>query len=221
MLLFAPIKIALKIVSMLISALVVYVIVTAVQVGLAANAAASSTTAAPSASAIILLVPTQTTETPTPDLLGRLQETLALYQSNVGSQIDLVDSNASTLPQVQLGSSPYVPSGGTSAANQWLTTHGIPSSLIANIYTGSTFSSFTSIAQRVGSSSRVVIVADALEALWVSHVANSAGLRNVIIYAPLGSKQSVFHEFGGLWRQTVGVAVGRIIGFNHMSLTIQ
>lgn len=221
MLLFGPIKLVIKIISLAITAALVYLIVTAVQVGLASNAANGSAVGAPAASEIILLIPAQTSTTPTPDFVGRLQEALALYQGHIATNIDLVISSSSTLPQIQLGKNPGEPNNGTNAATQWLTSNGVPKTAIANNYFGSTYRSLQLIAQRLGSTAHVAIVDDAIETLWISHVAKSAGLTNVSIYPAVGSKELVVREFGNLWRQTAGVAVGRILGFNHMTLVVR
>lgn len=212
MLLFWPFKLAAKIVSLAISAIVVYLIYCGVQVVIASNASSApmATEAAPSA--IVVLIPDQTSTTPSADLLGRLTEARLLYQAGVAHQLVLLSTTTSA--PVQLGSAPLVLNGGLTGARAWLTTHGVPASAISTTGGASTYASFVSLTQQL-TNPRVAIVTDAVSAYWVLHAASTAGLVVTHVYPASASKRPVFQEMGSLWRQTTGVAVGRLFGYSR------
>jgi hypothetical protein len=71
---------------------------------------------------------------------------------------------------------------------------------------------FSRVEKRLGRGHRVLIVTDAINALYMEGVASAYGLRPEIV-SPSASKKIVFSQISPLFREATGVAVGRVIGF--------
>lgn len=215
MFLFAPIKWAFKVLGLLITATVVYLLVTGVQVVLAENSIGIGSSPTQKADAIIVLVPEQSVSAATPDLVDRLQETLLLLHNRVAGHVILVSTQKTALTStIQSSGSPSF-NAGLVSARTWLIAHGIPRSDIVGTFNGATYDALLSAARSISSANRVVIVTDAIDRLWVSHTAKTVGLNVGEIYAAIGSQRLFTSELNALWIQDSGVAAGRIIGFSH------
>ena len=217
MFLFAPIKWAIKILGLLITAAVAYLLVTGVQVVLAENSIGISSSPTQRVDAIVVLVPEQSASVATADLVARLQETLLLLQNRVASHVILVSTQKTGLTSLIHSSGSPSFNAGLESAKKWLITHGIPNSDVVGTFNGATYDALLSAARSISSANQVVIVTDAIDRLWVSHTAKSAGLNVERIYAAVGSQKLFINELGSTWLQTSGVAAGRIIGFSHTS----
>jgi hypothetical protein len=73
---------------------------------------------------------------------------------------------------------------------------------------------FSRVEKRIGRGRRVIVVTDAIDALYMKGVSAADGL-NPEVVAPRASKKSVFSQVSPLFRQATAVAVGRVIGFAH------
>jgi len=213
--LFAPIKWAIKILGLLITAVVVYLLVTGVQVVLAENSIGIGSSSTQKVDAIIVLVPEQSVSVPTPDLVARLQETLLLLQNRVASHVILVSTQKTGLTSsIHSSRSPSF-NAGLVSARTWLIAHGIPNSDVVGTFNGATYDALHSAARSISSANQVAIVTDAIDRLWVSHTAKAVGLNVGNVYAAIGSQGLFTSELDALWIQDSGVATGRIIGFSH------
>ncbi len=197
--LFFPIKIAMKLLSLLFSVVVVYLAVTAVQVILASRASASPG-AYPSAAAIVVLGASAPGGTPGQRYTDRLETGASLYGAHLASRVILTGDDPS-------GSSTSV----TSAGATWLEGHGIPSGAVTTLPASSAVGGLRGVDATLPTGSTVLVVTDAIDVLWTRGAAKSAGLSANVVPAAQ-SKVAAYSEVGPLWRETSGVAVGRIIG---------
>lgn len=200
--LFWPVKLAFRLVSLLVFAIIVYVVVSGVQVDLASNIPAG-TTGLNAAQAIVVLPGTLTAGAPSPDLLGRLQEALACYQDHLAPRL-VVTGGAATATE---------PSASTVARN-WLAQNGVPASALSEETASDATSAMGGLTALTGPSPNVILVTDAVATYWTRAVAKEKGITAQIAPAS-GSTVAFYREFGSLWNQASAVAVGRIIGFGR------
>jgi hypothetical protein len=73
---------------------------------------------------------------------------------------------------------------------------------------------FSGVEKRIGRGREVIVVTDAIDALYVKAVSAADGLHPEVV-APRASKKSVFSQISPLFREATAVAVGRVIGFAH------
>ena len=90
----------------------------------------------------------------------------------------------------------------------------MPGSRVEVLTSSNVTEELSSVAKRVGHENRVLIVTDAIDALWTEGVASGAGLQPEIS-SPPATKRFLTSELAALWREATGVAVGRIIGFHR------
>ena len=201
-LLFWPIRLAFRLVSLIVLAAVIYVVYSGVEVVLSSRTTSNARSI--SSSSAIVVLPTKITGTsPGPDFLGRLKEAAALYSARRAPTV-VVASPAATRSE---------PSG-ASVARHWLVNNGVPSSAILFVRADNSLTALSRSAALLGSRKHVIIVTDAIDAHWTKSAASADGLKATI--APgIGSKKFLFEELGALWRQSTAVAAGRIIGYGH------
>ena len=210
MFLFWPIKLAFRLVELLLGAVIVYLVVTAVQVAMAANVPSGSPAAAsaPKAAAIVVLGAAQPAGKPSADAAARLAEARALYR-------------AGRAPRLVVAQIEPLTGGVVGDAANWLTAHGVPVDQAYRIFADDTATQLRLAAASLGAKPAparpipVLIVTDAVDALWTERAAAQDGLAATIV-APSGAAVSV-HEIGPLWRETSAVAAGRIIGFSRVT----
>jgi uncharacterized SAM-binding protein YcdF (DUF218 family) len=202
--LLAPVKLALRILRLAILAAAVYVVVSGVQV-VEASHLPSAADAVDPASAIVVLGAPLVGREPGPDLTARLGQALALYRAHRAPQILLTDAD----------SPPGAPSA-ADAGRAWLLGEGVSPSALRALRTGGAASGLAQAAQLLGAHARVVLVTDAIDALFAKGLAAGAGLDPEVSPAT-GSERSLLAESGPLWRQATAVAAGRIIGYGRVS----
>ena len=197
--LFFPIRVAMKVVSLLITAAIAYLVLSAVQVVLASRASASPS-AYHDASAIVVLGAPAPGGTPGTDLTGRLDTAVALYGAHLSNRVLVTGSggNAASAGVVQ-------------ASSAWLAAHGVPSSAVGTVDSEDAIGGLKGAVTSLGHGASVLVVTDAIDVLWTKGAATSAGLMPQVVPAS-GSKVAIYTEIGPLARQTAGVAAGRIIG---------
>lgn len=215
MFLFAPIKWAVKILSLIIFGAVVYLLVTAVQVTLTEQSAPTAPIPNANESAILVLVPEQSLSVPSSDLLGRVQETLTLFQSRISQHIILVSALRQNPITAFEHHTQSTLNPGITAAHKWLLANGVKSADISSSVSSSTFGALKSITSETPPYKHIAVVTDAINRLWMSHLVAAAGLKTDGVYAARESKGLPIHNLASLWSQTTGVAAGRIIGFRH------
>jgi vancomycin permeability regulator SanA len=198
--LFAPIRWAIKLVSLLITAAVIYVIVSGVQVVGASNAVDTASAVAPAAAIIVIGAPL-VDGAPGPVLLARLEQALALYQATRAPRLVLTGATLA---------------GGSEPASEesWLTARSVPRQALTAAGGGSVIDDLTAAARVLGSGTSAIVVTDAIDTLWTTKTAAALGLEVSVSPDP-ASKKFVFDEIGPLWRQATAVAAGRIIGYKH------
>jgi uncharacterized SAM-binding protein YcdF (DUF218 family) len=205
-LLFAPIRWALKLVYFAVLAAVVYLVVSGFQVVFASHLPTGAASAR-KARAIVVLGAPVVNGSPGPDLTARLRQTLRLFDASRGPKVVVVGEAAS--PGV---------GAETTVARDWLVARGVPASSVATVTAPDASTGLTKVKSipgvGVGDGTSVIIVTDAIDALWTNGAASKAGLSAQVSPA-LGSEKAVYEELGALWRQATGVAVGRLIGYGH------
>lgn len=201
MFLFAPLRWALKLGYFAVLAAAVYVVVSAVQV-VSASHLPIAPTAVRRAQAIVVLGGSSPTGAQPPDL-SRLEQAHALYASG-------------RAPEVLVAGAPARPGGAdpTAAEQRWLAANGVPVKYTEPIRIADGAAALAAVDALLGPGAKVVVVTDAIDALWTKGAAARAGLAAQISPA-VGSELSFYREFGALWRQATGVAVGRLIGYSH------
>jgi len=201
-LLFWPIRFVFRIVSLLVLAAVAYLVYSGVEVVLASRAT-SDAEKIPSASAIVVLPAKVTGSSPGPDNLGRLTEVAALYAAHRAPTI-VVAAPAATRTE---------PSGVT-VARRWLVARGVPSAAILAVRATDSVIGLSRAAKLLGSRDQVIVVTDAIDALWTKDLAAGDHLKATIAPA-VGSKKLILEEIGALWRESSAVAAGRVIGYGR------
>ncbi len=204
MFLFAPIRWAFKLVYFAVLAAVVYVLVSAYQV-VSASHLPTSPTAVTSAQAIVVLgapaVSTPLGVQPGSDYHARLAQALALYRAHEAPEVVVAGTPAA------IGSPAEVPVG-----TSWLVGSGVARSSITDVVADDAASALSQVASLLPARAKVIVVTDAIDALWTKGAGSKTGL--VVQVSPAqGSERAFYQEFDQLWRQATGVAVGRLIGY--------
>jgi hypothetical protein len=204
MFLFAPIRWAIRLPVMLIVGAAAYVVVSGVQVLLASREVVPALSLGRPAAVVVLPAPL-VAGAPGADLTGRLEEALDLSRAGVASRIVVAGAPVR----------PGAPSP-SAVARAWLVARGVPPSAILALDAPTASATLSTLPAVLGASARVVVVTDALDALFVRGAAAGDGLEAVVEPA-VGSRGIGTSMFGQLWRQATGVAAGRVIGFSHVS----
>jgi len=191
MFLFWPVKLALRLVELAVTAAIVYLVVTGVQV-VQASHLPTSATATPHARAIVVLGVGSVSPT---DLAARLEQAGALYHAGVADKVLLAGPP---------GSSPRAAAGALLP--------GVP----ARPVFGAGDAGQLRAAEAVLGKGSVVVVTDAVNAMWTERAAREVGFTATVSPA-VGTERFVFQEIGALWRETSAVAVGRVIGYGRAS----
>ncbi len=200
MFLFAPIRWAFKLVYFAVLAAIVYVVVSGYQV-VSASHLPTSATAVPRAQAIVVLGAPAVGTAPGPDYLARLEQALALYRAHEASEVVVTGSPALA------GSS-----GEVAVGESWLAGSGVARSNLSSVVADDAASALVQVAAVLPARSTVIVVTDAIDALWTTGAGSKAGL--VVHVSPaVGSEKAFYLELDQLWRQATGVAVGRLIGY--------
>lgn len=202
MFLFAPIRLALKLVSAAIVAALAYTIFCAVQVVRASQPAPVPSGSNHFATILVIGTPLQTGAL-TPDLTARLETAASLFSSHDAPRILVTGPSSS----------------GTSATDlerSWLVQHGVAPSAITALPAANAAQSIAASVQSLGTGARVVIVTDAIDTLWTQSAASHAGLQPRIAAAQ-GSERLFVFEILPMLREASAIAVGRVIGYEHTS----
>lgn len=196
--LFAPLRWLRRIVSLIVLAGVAYLAVSGYDVVQAARHLPQTAAAVRPVDAIVVLGAPLVGRVPGPELVARLEEARALYEA---------------------GSAPRLIVAGTAAARSWLAAGGVPAAAVSLVVGPGAPSALSQVAALLGPGSRVVVVTDALDALYVERLGSGVGLSTQVA-AAVGSARSLpslVTDVGPLWRETSAVAVGRVIGYGRVS----
>ena len=198
---FAPIRLAIRLVSLAITGAIVYLIISGVQVVTASRTTTDPTNVG-AASAIVVLGSPAARSGSSADLRARLSWAARLYAAGRASKVAVATSG----------------SGGSVAGNSELVGAlrgaGVPTSSIVQLSASGPSSELSAARRQFGDGARVIVVTDAIDALWTSGAATGDGLKPEVS-SPPSSHKIVFSEAGQLWKEASGVAVGRAIGFGR------
>jgi hypothetical protein len=200
--LFGPVRLISKLISLVVFAAVVYVVVCGVQVVNASRLSTAPDSVRPASAIVVLGEPVAKADRA--DLTSRLRQAALLCRS-------------SRAPKVLL--TWYPPSAGEvgsrSYDTSWLEAHGVVSSeLVAREAPNAVVALSKAAKLFDGRGSSVIVVTDAIDALWTQGAGSADGLM-LQVSPPPSSKKFVFDELGPLLRESTGVAVGRVLGFGR------
>ncbi|MDA8035475.1 MAG: YdcF family protein [Actinomycetota bacterium] len=199
----SPLRWALRLPSLLLLSAVGYVVASGVQVVTASRQQVAAVSAAKAAAIVVLPAPLQPGGAPSPDLLGRLETAERLVAGKATPRVVVAG----------LPAAPGDPSPGAVAA-RWLVDHGVPRAKVLRLSTSTPTATLAAVAAVVGTPARIVVVTDAMDALFSRGAASADGLTASVAPA-VGSTSISVSDLGPLWRQATGVAVGRVIGYAH------
>ena len=154
------------------------------------------------AQAIVVLGAAQYDGTPSPVLANRLDHAIDLYEAGIAPLIVVTGGRQEGDRFTEAG-----------AGADYLEAHGVPGNAIERETTGgNTWESLSSTARflRRDGITQVVLVSDGYHALRIDDVASELGLDATV--SPAGGSSSVPE----LAKETVAVAVGRIIGYDRL-----
>lgn len=197
--LFLALRWTLRIIGGLIGLAVVYLGITFGQVWWASRQDSTA-----GASAIIVMGAAQWNGVPSPVLKGRLDHAHALYEEGE-APIIVVTGGKQVGDAVTQGYSGF----------RYLRALGVPESAIRVEVEGTNsfeeLSASSVIVRDAGGSDTVLIVTDPYHALRVESIADELGLRAFV------SPTDAHSTFQELFRETVAVAIGRVIGYRRLA----
>jgi uncharacterized SAM-binding protein YcdF (DUF218 family) len=196
-----PVRLALKIVGLLVVAIVVYFAVTLAQVWL------TSLVYAPQrADAIVVMGAAQYDGVPSPDLVGRLQDALSLWQRHLASTVVVTGSKEKTDKYTE-----------AEASAMWLEQHGVPAADIIEVGGNDSWTNLSLAATALQQRGllKVIVVTDGFHEDRSLAIATSVGLQAW----PMPSTDSPIKGWATVpyyAKETVGVAVGRVVGYSRL-----
>ena len=205
MILFLPklLRIGLRVLLLLLVALIVYLIVTAVQV----YQASTRDEAAP-AQAIVVLGAAQYNGRPSPDLAARLDHAFSLWQHGYAQLVALTG-----------GRQPGDRFTEAEAGRTYLESKGIPAAdLLADDTGSNSWQSLASVAGQLESRGdlKVILVSDPFHDARIAAMASELGLHGVVSptrTSPIKGTSTLPY----FAKETIAMAVGRVIGFSRLS----
>jgi hypothetical protein len=198
-----PLKLAMRVISLLFTAMLAYFVISGIQVILAARLH-EGTTHLHAASTIVVIGSSVDHNAPSKDLQGRLTEALDCYRAHLAPTIMVTG---------------VAPSGGPNVANfevAWFEQNGVPkSALRPAIVAKNTATQLHQIGAALGSKRSAIIVTDALDAFWTAKVAAHDGITAQLAPA-VSSEQAPYSHISTVLAQAGAIAVGRIVGFDRI-----
>ncbi|HXZ83272.1 MAG TPA: ElyC/SanA/YdcF family protein [Acidimicrobiales bacterium] len=195
--LFTPVRWVIKLVSLALIVAVVYVVVCGVQVVISSRLSTAPSAIKP-AMAIVVLGQPVANRSAGADLSARLKQAATLYADHRAGLVFVTGSAASLRVEWNLLRKTY---------------HVAPSAL-KRVSAADASIALLETSKALMSGNSVIIVTDAIDALWAKYVGAQDGL-SVQVSPPASSEKLIFSELGPLVRESTGVAVGRIFGFGH------
>jgi uncharacterized SAM-binding protein YcdF (DUF218 family) len=200
---FAPLRLAIRIVSLLLTALVVYFAVSLVQVWLTSRQYDPHV-----ADAIMVMGAAQYNGVPSPDLAARLNEALKLFDS---------EEKYSSLIMVTGGKEKGDVYTEAQAGTTYLHDHGVPLSDILQAGGDTTYQNVADAAPELLArhATTVLVTTDPFHEDRSMAISSSLGL----IPSPTPTQTSPIKGWSTVpyfLKEAVGVGLGRIIGFNHL-----
>ena len=199
---FGPFKLVLRIVSAIISLIVIYFAVTFVQIWMTSHDHSSN-----HADAILVFGTTEDNGTPSPELQARLDQALVLWHEGRASWIAVTGGKRPGDQFTEAG-----------ASAMYLENHGVPAAKILKGAGNNTWQNVATVLPKLTSHGikTVLTVTDPFHEDRAMAISSSQGL--VPYPSPVRSSPS---EKSSLWKfyakETVEVGVGRIIGYSTLS----
>lgn len=204
---FHPLRWTRRIVTFVVLAAVIYLIVSGVQVLLAATSSTSSIGPIAPARVIVVLPGGLVHGRPTPALTDELEQALSLFVAHRAKLVAVAEGVAPLGRSASPGA----------AAMHFLEHSGLPPADATLLATSNDEATLAAVATRYGDHGldQVIIVTDPLHVLLVQETAAALSLR-AEISAAVPPKQGFVTELDRVWLQASGIAVGRIIGFSRV-----
>jgi len=199
---FGPWKLIMKIISMIMSAIVVYFCFTFVQIWLTGHHHSTA-----NAQAIVVFGTTEDNGTPSPELTARLTDALDLWRNQRAPWVVVTGGN-------QPGDN-YTESG---VSKVWLEQHGVPASHILQGFGNDTWQNISTALPvlKAHDIQTVLTVTDPFHEYRAMAIASSQGLSP--LPAPVSNSPTI-HD--SLWKfylkETLEVGVGRMLGYHLLS----
>lgn len=181
---------------------VAYLVVTFVQVWLAANRDESGP-----AQAIVVLGAAQYNGRPSPVLEGRLRHVAELYGQDIAPLVVVTGGRRSGDTYTE-----------ASASASYLHSQGVPGAAVERETTGATsYESLASTARflRERGIESVVLVSDPFHAYRIGAISDEVGLSATVSPTPYSAFSSV-QQLRLLLRETLGVSAGRLVGYRRL-----
>ncbi len=200
---FGPVRLVVRLASLVVTGAIVYVIVCGVQVVEASRLSAAPSAVHPASAIVVLGQPVARADRA--DLRSRLGQAALLYRHDRSRRV------------IVTWSPPRAGSVGSSAYEKKFLVHDrVPPRALTFVAAPDASTALSKTAKLLGKGTSVIVVTDAIDALWTRGAGAGDGL-SVAVSPPPSSKKLVFTELGPLVRETAGVAVGRIFGFGRFS----
>jgi uncharacterized SAM-binding protein YcdF (DUF218 family) len=198
---FAPLRLALRVISLLLTALVVYFGVSLVQVWLTSRQYDPHT-----ADAILVMGAAQYNGVPSPDLAARLNEALKLFNNKDSSLIVLTGGKEKGDVYTE-----------SEAGTTYLHSRGVPLADILQAGGNSTYQNVADAAPELlfRHATTVLVTTDPFHEDRSMAISSALGL----IPSPTPTRTSPIQGWSTVpyfLKEAVGVGLGRIIGFNHL-----
>lgn len=201
-LIFAPLRLAIKIVSLLLALIVLYFAFTFVQIWLTGRTHSTA-----SAQAILVFGTTEDNGKPSQELRARLDEALAVYRAGRAPWIAVTGGNRPGDVYTEAG-----------VSATYLEAHGVPKARILVGGGVDTWQNVETVAPLLKARGlyNVITVTDPFHEYRAMAIASSQGLSP--IPSPVENSPTIKHS---LWRyylkETLEVGVGRLIGYGRLS----
>jgi uncharacterized SAM-binding protein YcdF (DUF218 family) len=199
---FGPIKFVLRIVTAIISLVVLYFAVTFVQIWMTGHEHSSA-----KAQAILVFGTTEDNGTPSPELRTRLDQALLLYREGRAPWVAVTGGNRPGDVYTEAG-----------VSATYLAQHGVPRSRILQGAGVDTWQNVSTVlpALRARGIVTVITVTDPFHEYRAMAISSSQGLKPVP--SPVPNSPTIKHS---LWRyylkETMEVGVGRVVGYGRLS----
>lgn len=195
------VKLAMRLLGLLVAAVTLYLAVTAVQVWLTSRRSDPST-----AQAIVVMGSAQYNGAPSPDLLARLRDAEDLYTRHLAPLVVTTGYKEASDRYTE-----------AQASAIWLGANGVPPSAIIEAGGSDSWANLADAAAalRPLGIDQVLLVTDGFHEARCLAIATDVGLQAEPVPA-VGSPISAWASLPYFAKETVGVALGRIIGYSHL-----
>jgi uncharacterized SAM-binding protein YcdF (DUF218 family) len=194
-------RLGVKVAVLAVTVVVAYLAVTAVQVWLTSRRSAPAP-----AQAIVVMGAAQYDGVPSPDLEARLRQALSLYERRLAP---VVVATGWKMPGDRYTES--------QASALWLEAHGVPADAVVEVGGADSWANLADAAAalRARGADHVLVVTDGFHEDRSLAIATDVGLRASPVPAT-GSPITGWSTVPYFAKETLGVAVGRVVGYAHL-----